>query len=184
MESLGNCWTHHGPWWSLSVTALKDGQVFQMLAAHNCASTAEFCIHIKALGISQTAFPNILSPSDQNQWGASVSNCYPSTASKLLFLKVAFQRVFIPIAREDKALIFLPRGCGWSQNLSQLFIMKQLVWFPDPKKKKISDAFFSVSICLKRWLCVASMASAQTCICSGLSDQAINFSACGSTKLL
>lgn len=118
MGSLGNlpkvlghagyCCTPHGPWRSLSVTALKGGQVFQVLAAHSCVSVAVFCIHIKTLGILQTAFPNIESLSDQNQRGASVSNYYQSTATKLLFLKAAFQRVFIPIASEERVLILLP----------------------------------------------------------------------------
>lgn len=144
-------------------------------------SVAVFCIPIKTLGIMQTTFPNILSPSVQNQWGAPVSSCYLPTASKLLLLKVAFQRVFIPIANADKVLIFLPSWYGWYQNQPQLFIIKQLVWFPDPRRKSF---FLSVSICLKRWLYVASMAPAQTCIFSVLSEQAINFSACGSAKLL
>lgn len=114
MESLGNCCTPHGPRWSLSITALKDHQVFHVLAAHSCVSMAEFCVRIKALGILQTAFPNILSPSDQNQWGTSMSNSYQSTESKLFFLKAAFQRIFITTASADKALIFLPSTCGWS----------------------------------------------------------------------
>lgn len=38
----------------------------------------------------------------------NLPNCYQSTATKLLFLKAAFQRVFIPIASEERVLILLP----------------------------------------------------------------------------
>lgn len=57
MESLGNlpkvlsrvgyCCTPHGPWWSLSVTALKDVQVFHVLAAHSCVSLLHFVCTLK-----------------------------------------------------------------------------------------------------------------------------------------
>lgn len=140
-----------------------------------------FCTPIKTLGIMQTAFLNILSPSVQNQWGAPVSNCYLPTTSKWLFLKVAFQRVFIPIANADKVLILLP---SWLIPVSASALHYKTARLIS-RLKKISDAFFfPVSICLRKWFYVASMAPAQTWIFSVLSEQAINFSACGSTKLL
>lgn len=143
MESLGDSCTPHGPWWSFSVTALKDGQVFQVLAAHGCVPMAEFGIHIKALGILQTAFQNILSPSDQNQWGASVSNCYQSTASKLLFLKVTFQRVFIPSARGYGTDIFTQHLWLISESTTTLhYETVQLI--SRPKKETSDDFIFSV----------------------------------------